>query len=89
MVDGNNPFNSCILQTAVASTVKCSESCPESANILWQNVYVFKKTIVNKISLQGHVQVESIVTRCVVLSGLPADLLSSKGKVFLYDQEWT
>lgn len=66
---------------------ECSESHPESASILRQNVYVFKNTSVNIIALQGHGQVEDIVTRHVAFSGLPADLLSSKEKVFLHDEE--
>lgn len=67
MVDGNNTFNSCILQTAMASTVDALKAVVESANVLrmWQNVYVFKKMSVNKIPLQGHVQVEDTVTRHV------------------------
>lgn len=42
-----------------------SKAAFKSANILWQNVYVFKKLSVNKISLQVCVQVEDIVTKSV------------------------
>lgn len=45
--------------------VNALKAALESANILWQNVYVFKKMSVKEISFQGHVQIEDIVTKSV------------------------
>lgn len=49
-MDENNPFDFCILQTAVGKQDKYSlKAAFKSANILWQNVYVFKKMSVTKL----------------------------------------